>query len=160
VRRGKDREDLTVEEAEAAFANLDQLADILEGDPMTGGGRVDVRSGEVWPQPVLEDAVETGEDEELEAPWWLPVECEGSRAGYRDMQDFIAAVPGEDRRDRLAIAIEGRGAFRRFKDVLSRWPEEFQRWYAFSEERQRGRARAWLTAAGYCVAPRSTRTSR
>ena len=39
--------------------DLDQLSDVLEGDPMTGGGRVDLRSGEVWPQPVLEDAVES-----------------------------------------------------------------------------------------------------
>jgi hypothetical protein len=141
--------------------DLDQLSGILEGDPVIGGGRVDLRSGEVWSQPVLEDAVETGDEDEdgdFEGPWWLTVECEGSRAGYRDMQDFIAAVPDEDRRDRLAIAIEGRGAFRRFKDVLSRWPEEFGRWYAFSEERQRGRARAWLTDAGYYVAPRTARS--
>ena len=139
--------------------DLDQLSDVLEGDPMTGGGRVDLRSGEVWPQPVLEDAVDIDEDDELDAGWWLPVRSEGSREGYRDMQDFIAAVPDEDRRDRLAIAIQGRGAFRRFKDVLARWPEEFERWYAFSEERQRGRARAWLAEAGYCVRPRTARSS-
>ena len=52
---------------------------------------------------------------------------------------------------RLMIAISGRGAFRRFKDVLARWPGELDRWYAFSAERQRGRARAWLADAGYYV---------
>jgi hypothetical protein len=30
-----------------------------------------------------------------------------------------------------------------------RWPEDFTRWHAFSEDRQRGRAREWLTDAGY-----------
>jgi hypothetical protein len=37
------------------------------------------------------------------------------------------------------------------KDVLGRWPGELDRWYAFSAERQRGRARAWLADAGYYV---------
>jgi uncharacterized protein UPF0158 len=62
---------------------------------------------------------------------------------------FIGALADEDRADRLSIAISGRGAFRRFKDVLERWPGELERWHAFSAERQRGRARSWLAAAGY-----------
>jgi hypothetical protein len=69
------------------------------------------------------------------------------------MQDFIATVPDLDLGDRLDIGIQGRGAFRRFRDVLASWPGELARWYAFSEERQRGRARAWLADGGYCAAP-------
>jgi hypothetical protein len=42
-------------------------------------------------------------------------------------------------------------ALERFKDVLGSWPGELDRWYAFSAERQRGRARAWLADAGYYV---------
>ena len=66
---------------------------------------------------------------------------------------MIAALQQRDwgRADRLEIAISGRGAFRRFKDVLARWPGELDRWYAFSAERQRGRARAWLADAGYYI---------
>jgi hypothetical protein len=79
------------------------------------------------------------------------VHCEGSRDGYRDMELFIGTVSDPGRADRLEIAISGRGAFRRFKDVLGRWPGELDRWYAFSAERQRGRARAWLADAGYYV---------
>lgn len=142
--------------------DLDQLADLLEGDPLDGGGRVDVRTGDVWPGPAIEYAVEIGEEneDELEASWWLPVESEGSRAGYRDMQDFITTMPDPDRGDRLGIAIQGRGAFRRFKDVLARWPGELERWHGFCEERQRGRARAWLAGAGYCVAGRAGPAAR
>ena len=70
---------------------------------------------------------------------------------------FIASVEDPGRADRLAIAIEGRGAFRRFKDVLAHWPGELERWYALSEERQRGRARSWLTEAGYRVLPAARR---
>jgi hypothetical protein len=69
------------------------------------------------------------------------------------MEDFIVTVADDGQADRLSIAITGRGAFRRFKDVLSRWPEEFERWHAFSDERKRGRARSWLVDAGYSARP-------
>ena len=75
--------------------------------------------------------------------------CEGSGTAYGDVEDFIEALSDGDWADRLSIAISGKGAFRRFKDVLERRPGELEAWYAFSDERQRGRARAWLAAAGY-----------
>ena len=68
-----------------------------------------------------------------------------------------AAEPG--RADRLAIAIDGRGAIRRFKDTISRWPDEQERWYRVSDERRRGRARQWLSFAGYRVAPKGLKTA-
>ena len=64
--------------------DLEELAGVLEGDPVTGGGRIDLRTGEVWPQPAIEYAKETGdfdEDEEDDEERWLWVECEGSHAG-------------------------------------------------------------------------------
>lgn len=70
-------------------------------------------------------------------------------SGYRDMERFIATVTDPEITDRLEIAITGKGAFRRFKDVLSRWPDELGRYVMFRDERQRGRARAWLAAEGY-----------
>jgi hypothetical protein len=73
------------------------------------------------------------------------------------MELFIASVDDPGHADRLTIAIEGRGAFRRFKDVLACWPGELERWYAFAEERQHGRARSWLTEAGYRVLPAARR---
>jgi hypothetical protein len=134
--------------------DLDELAGILEGDPMYGGGRVDLATGEVWPEAAVDYAREIGQEDEDESDdpdKWLWVHCEGSRDGYRDMKLFIGTVRGPGRADRLEIAISGRGAFQRFKDVLGRWPGELDRWYAFSAERQRGRARAWLAGAGYYV---------
>lgn len=134
--------------------DLDELAGILEGDPVCGGGRVDLETGEVWPTPAVDYAQEIGEEDEDESDdpdKWLWVDCEGSRDGYRDMELYIGTVRDPGRADRLEIAISGRGAFRRFKDVLVRWPGELDRWYEFSAERQRGRARAWLADAGYYV---------
>lgn len=73
----------------------------------------------------------------------------GSRDGYQDMVMFIDALDDPHLADRLARAISGRGAFRRFKDHLRARPEVLTRWYAFSADRQRGRARSWLAAEGY-----------
>jgi len=134
--------------------SLEELAGVLEGDPMDGDGRLDLRTGEVWSRPAIEYARESGEEEEDESEdtdRWLWVRNLGSRSGYRDMQEFIETVGDPGRADRLAIAIEGRGAFRRFKDVLARWPGELERYFAFSDERHRGRARAWLADEGYRV---------
>jgi Uncharacterised protein family (UPF0158) len=140
--------------------DLDLLDGILEGDPLDGGGRIDLKTGEVWAQAAIEYVRETGEEDEDAADdpeRWLWVHCEGSRDAYRDMELFIASVEDPGRADRLATAIQGRGAFRRFKDVLARWPDELERWYALSEERQRGRARSWLAEAGYRVLPAARR---
>ncbi len=126
--------------------DLEELASLLEGDPLYGGGRIDLRSGACWPH-----SLEYGEDDgdENDEDRWLHVARLGSREGYRDMELFIATVEDPAIADRLQIAITSKGAFRRFKDVLSRWPQELQRYYLLSNERHRGRARAWLAAEGF-----------
>jgi Uncharacterised protein family (UPF0158) len=131
--------------------DLEELSMILEGDPVQGGGRIELRTGEVWPQPAIEYAAEAGEiDEDDDDPErWLRVECEGSHDGYRDMEWFIDDLDDPQLADRLLRAISGRGAFRRFKDTLSERPELMTRWFAFSNDRQRGRARSWLATEGY-----------
>ena len=138
--------------------DLDQLVDVLEGDAVAGGGHIDLHTGEVWPEAVFEYGIESeeeGEEEEEDlgdGERWLWVVSEGSRAGYRDMELFVAGVAEPDLADRMARALEGRGAFRRFRDELTRWPDLQDRWYVYSAERRRGRARAWLAAAGFTPA--------
>ena len=39
--------------------DLEELAAVLEGDTLQGGGRIDLRSGEVWPQSVWDYIEET-----------------------------------------------------------------------------------------------------
>jgi hypothetical protein len=131
--------------------DLEELSMVLEGDPVLGGGRIDLRTGEVWPQSAIEYAEEVGEiDEDGDDPErWLWVESEGSHDGYRDMEWFIDHLDDPQVAKRLARAISGRGAFRRFKDVLFDRPDLTTRWYAFSDDRQRGRARSWLATEGY-----------
>jgi len=131
--------------------NLEELAEVIESGLGEGGGLIDLDTGEVWPASAIEYAQDAEDDPpDLDAPGrWLDVPAEGSAEGYRDMELFIAGVADPDRTDRLRIAVDGKGAFRRFKDVVARWPDEEERWYRFSEERRRGRARQWLADAGY-----------
>jgi len=75
--------------------DLEELAGILEGDPVSTGGRIDLATGEVWPRAAIDYAVEVGEEDQdsgddLER--WLAVWGEGSREGYRDMQP--RSIPG------------------------------------------------------------------
>jgi hypothetical protein len=84
--------------------DLDELAGILEGDPMYGGGCIDLSAGEVWPAPAVDYAREVGQEDEDESDdpdRWLRVHCEGSRDGYRDMELFIGTLRDPGRADRL-----------------------------------------------------------
>jgi hypothetical protein len=130
--------------------DLDELSALLEGGAGESGGVMDRASGEVWPASAMEYAEETEEQppDFDDGDHWLYVGPEGPGEGYRDMEDFIFAVSDRGRADQLTIAIAGRGAYRRFKDTIASWSDEEDRWYRFSDERRRGRAREWLAAAG------------
>src|SRR5215210_1208676 len=72
--------------------DLAELAAILEGDPAHGGGRIDLRTGEVWPQAARDDLDEVGEgiddEDDGDDARFLWVDPQGSRQGYRDMEAF------------------------------------------------------------------------
>jgi hypothetical protein len=85
---------------------------------------------------------------------YLEVPRPDARAGYRDMEAFIATVADARVQEVLEVAIQGKGAFRRFKDVLGRYPAEQARWFAFRATRLEARARAWLAEEGLEPAPR------
>jgi hypothetical protein len=126
--------------------DVEELASFLEGDPTYGEARIDLETGEIWP-PL--DDVDLDDDPDDDPDRWLCVDHQGSAPGHRDMEQFISTVTDREIVDRLVNAIAGKGAFRRFKDALFQWPEEFGRYVVFRDERQRGRARAWLADHGY-----------
>jgi hypothetical protein len=77
---------------------------------------------------------------------YVRVEPVSSREQYRWMERFIQMLDPSDLRDELTLAIDGRGAFRRFKDVLMVNAPERERWFAFRSERLRVFMEAWLEA--------------
>ena len=81
-------------------------------------------------------------------PLFLRVDPVSSREQYRWMERFIATVEPGDFRDQLVASIDGKGAFRRFKDVLMGHPVDRERWFTFRSERLRVAMEAWLDAHG------------
>ena len=63
------------------------------------------------------------------------VEIDGIKSyqKYNLMEDF-AARQNDRLRELLSVALNGKGAFRRFKDVLYSFPEELGKWYEFEHE--------------------------
>lgn len=68
--------------------------------------------------------------------------------GYQDMEEFISTVQDARLQYRLEAAIRGRGALRRFKDVLLDLPRERDAWFAFQASRVRQRVLEWLEDDG------------
>jgi hypothetical protein len=87
---------------------------------------------------------------------YLRIDPVSSREQYRWMERFIATVEDEELRRQLNIAIDGKGAFRRFKDALVSHPVDRERWFAFRSERLRSCMESWLTAHGIHSVERPT----
>ena len=66
--------------------------------------------------------------------------------GYRTMAEFIETL-SSPARDRLEIAISGRGAFRRFKDEIRRLGVE-KAWYQYEADENRRKAIEWCKDNG------------
>lgn len=79
-------------------------------------------------------------------PNYLRIDPVSSREQYRWMERYIPMVEDPELQGKLSQAIDGKGAFRRFKDVLMAYAPERERWFAFRSERLRIFMEAWLSA--------------
>jgi len=75
---------------------------------------------------------------------FLRVEPASSREQYRWMERFVGSVVDEPLRERLIISIDGKGAFRRFKDVLLAYPAERERWFSYRADLLHWHIQNWL----------------
>lgn len=85
---------------------------------------------------------------------YLRIDPVSSREQYRWMERFIPMVDDTDLRGKLAHAIDGKGAFRRFKDVLMSYAADREKWFTFRSERLRTFMEAWLNAHAIRATPR------
>jgi hypothetical protein len=67
---------------------------------------------------------------------------------YELMVDFTEIVEDELLRDKLNIALDGKGAFRRFKNVLKNYPDYEKEWFAFKATKMNEEVRDWLNKIG------------
>jgi len=82
---------------------------------------------------------------------FLPMPQEESHEAYADMAAFVETIADQSTRARLAHALEGRGAFRRFRDIVFDDRRLRDRWHALQNERRRERMRTWLEEEGFDV---------
>ena len=134
--------------------DLDAVVALLDTDPvMSTGGYLDLATGDTIPGE-LTDPAEVGDeyavDVDADPDRWLRIEPAGSRDGWQGMADF-ADQQETGLREKLLRAIDGRGAFRRFRDTVA---DEglLPRWRTFSTDRGWGRARELLAVEGFRVA--------
>jgi Uncharacterised protein family (UPF0158) len=85
---------------------------------------------------------------------YLRIDSVSSREQYRWMERFIPLTEDMELREKLVSAIDGKGAFRRFKDALLSSTPERERWFEFRSERLRTFMEAWLEAHAIKSTPR------
>ena len=135
--------------------DLDELCSAMEDTSYENEYYLDLKTGEILFLSEYMDDEETRKlrdqiEEDFDRYERIP--RAESHEGYEDMEDFIATVKDAHLAELLEVAINGRGAFRRFKDVLLRYPEERERWFRFKDERMQERALKWLDDIGVSLA--------
>jgi hypothetical protein len=110
------------------------LIDAVDSGPGTTW-YLDLQSGRV--DPDLED-LGFSDDPEEEDPFadsdrYAPVP--ETRQNYGWMEELAEGIEDPDVRDRFLDAISAKGAFRRFKDLLSRFPDVRVQWEVLRRER-------------------------
>ena len=105
---------------------------------------IDPQTGEVafW---TLDTGIDGQNPVDLDELDLVCVDPLSSYVWYQDMADFAERISDERAGRRLARAIDGRGAFRRFRAELhDEYPHLLPAWCAFRESRARRRAVEWL----------------
>jgi hypothetical protein len=128
--------------------DFEDLVDVMRNAGDEPGGYLHLDTGEAIHAFLRYGSSEWGgesEDDEAEDDdLWLYIDHD-SESEWQDMADFAARAGGHE--TILSVAIQGRGAFRRFKDTVRDLGLSDQ-WHAFSDERAWGRARAVLHEQG------------
>ncbi len=127
--------------------DLDELYSAMEDSSYEDEYYLDLETGEILFLSGYMDDEETEKlkdqiDEDSDRYERIP-KAE-SHEGYEDMVDFIATVKNERLVGLLEVAINGKGAFRRFKDVLLNYPEERESLFQFKDDIMQRRALEWL----------------
>lgn len=75
---------------------------------------------------------------------YLLIDPISSRDQYHWMEEFIETVEESSLKDKLNVAIDGKGAFRRFKDVLMGYPVERERWFSKRSTKLHAHMSEWI----------------
>lgn len=144
--------------------DLGDIAMAMEMQFSESANYLDLQTGEVVVMPPeLQDEERIFDEEYVEdLPAWeqelVPVarEITGSVGRYASiptapsyqeydlMVEFAQSVRDPQLRELLVVALDGRGAFGRFKRVLEQHPRERERWFSMRDQFSEQRVREWL----------------
>jgi hypothetical protein len=150
--------------------DIDEIAFIMEtSDEFDSVTLFDTETGEIVSIPnELMSAVESNDEEALqclpdrerdligtaesivndESGRYVDIPRKPSYEAYDLMVEFASSVTNKHLREKLEIALDGKGAFSRFKNVISDYPEEEKKWFMFKDKRMREDVMEWLHELG------------
>lgn len=105
---------------------------------------IDGRTGEIafWTSDTGIDGENPVDLDDLDL---IPIDPLPPYVWYQDMVDFAEGISDRAAGERLQRSLQGKGAFRRFKNELyQRHPDLISLWHAFRDSRARRRAAEWL----------------
>ena len=86
-------------------------------------------------------------DELDESDDFIPIPSKFAIHEYKIMKDFCYSIPNEEIKQQAIDAIQGNGAFRKFKDLI--YGGKFENlWYAFKEDQLKEQAIEWCKSVG------------
>ena len=130
---------------------LDMLEAAMEDSDLSNRYYLNLVSGKVV---FFSDDLGLSEEDELlseeidESDDYIAVDRISSHEAYQWMVDFVnemVAPTDDNAAEKLSIALEGKGAFCRFKDTLYRVDEKWQQaWYQFRDKQLKNAVEEWL----------------
>ena len=64
------------------------------------------------------------------------------------MTGFIETVDDPALKEALSSALDGKGAFRKFKDILLDYPKERKKWHGYNAKAMKKEIIGWLDSLG------------
>ena len=129
--------------------DMDAIIDAATAPPQLGEPYLDVTSGEVaWLSDSMDGEDELADDIEAQPDRFSPIPRYESRDELALMRRFAASIDEQDVRERLELALGGKGAFSRFREVLRRYQDVDARWEQMKEAAVLDHLKAWLAELG------------
>ncbi len=144
--------------------NLTAFVDTLQLQSEMAESVIDVTNGEIF--FISEEALRYVENNETDYPDWQEEDVKTAQNyvlnphqfisfpskdevnEYQMMVDFASNIDNQTQRERLFFALNGKGVFRRFKNLIRILQIE-KAWYDFKDEQYRHFAREWCEENGF-----------
>jgi hypothetical protein len=127
--------------------DMDLLIDAFDSSGYEREHFLDLKTGELLlVMPEIMDKIDEDIYERMDSEpgRYKRVPSIDTHESYQDMVDFVETVTDDRLRELLSVALNGKGAFRRFKDVLLSFPREREQWFSFKHQRMSERVYEWL----------------